>query len=507
MKSPEAELRQQAKMFNRAAEVATIGAILLDPSCFVPVAKRVGPDSFAHIEHQIIFQCLLDLKEDETPIDLVILRDRLERTGQLEKVGGVEYLKKIIDGTVSAANAEYYADITQERSLYRFLVKRVEAMQEVLDQELSTKESVEEMQRLSEGFGTIINASETTLVWRTMDTVEPQEIKWLWRDMFPIGMVSIIQGDSGAGKSYLTQYLASKVSNGSVWPEHNENIPTAAPKGTTILLSPEDDAATTIRPRLDVMGADHKNIIIIESARHIGLDGAVSKGYFDLKQDLPELRKLISRRGDVKLLVIDPLNSFMGAKTDTHRDSDVRNVLMPLIELANKSNVAVICCVHLNKNTLNTKSLYRGMGSVAYNASARMCWLLSRDLEDPDSPARLLTPVKYNLIKKPLGLSFQINDDRTLTFNSEPVTMSSDEALGAEKTVLAPKKEAAVEFLNKTLTPGKAISTAELHKLSKENGISEFCLKQAKAELGGIKTYPLRQPNGKNLWFWELKNE
>ena len=335
-----------------------------------------------------------------------------------------------------------------------------------------------------------------------LSDVESLPITWFWPNRIPCGMLTLLLGDPGLGKSFLSLYMAAKVSNGDDWPD--DGVPgNCAPKGSTVILSAEDDLARTIRPRLDSLGADVTKVLAIKGVRLRDEKGLDYYEYFNLIRDLPALRKAIRSRSDTKLVIIDPLSAYLG-KLDSHRDTDVRRVLAPLVQLAQDAGVAIVAVMHLNKST-GGKALYRGLGSIAFAAAARTVWLVSTDPDDPESRRRLLTPAKHNLLINPTGLAFEIIDGQVV-FNGEPVTLTSDEALGNVGSVTSPEKDRAVACLKELLSPGRSVATSEVTAQAKKQGITESTLRRAKKELKVI-SYPVTQPDRKLVWFLRLPEE
>lgn len=343
----------------------------------------------------------------------------------------------------------------------------------------------------------LIDASRPIIV--SLADVKPLPISWLWFNRIPLGMFTLILGDPGLGKSFLTLFMAKKVSTGETWLD-SETPENSAPKGSVVILTAEDDLAHVVRPRLDAMGADATKIIALEGVRIIDENGREQCGYFNLQRDLPALQQAVRSQNDTKLVVIDPLSAYLGSRIDSHKDADVRSVLRPLVELAEKYSVAVIGVTHLNKNATG-KAVYRAMGSLAFLAAARTVWLVTTDPNDPDSKRRLLTPAKHNVLIEPTGLAFEIVDSKVV-FENEPVTITADEALGTTGTIEAPALNQAKQWLSEQLTPGKSMSATEVYKQADEQGISKRTLERAKRELR-IVSYPL-SVEGKKVWFWGI---
>ncbi len=148
-----------------AAEAAVLGSMIIDQECIGQVVEGLRADSFYRIEHRYIFDAIVALYEKHLPpqlsakaeagvagrvgvIDAVLLRDELERRGQLEEVGGVEYLARIMDSVPSTANVMYYAGIVKDKSLLREIITAAgEIMDEAYDQSTETSEALDEAER------------------------------------------------------------------------------------------------------------------------------------------------------------------------------------------------------------------------------------------------------------------------------------------------------------------------------------------------------------------------
>jgi len=489
------------RLFSLAGEAGVIGSMILDRDV-VPKVLEILPDVslFYLPENQRIFDALVVLYTAGKPTDAVMLRDALEERGQLEKVGGVEYIAKILDSVPSSANAEYYAGIVKEKGKRRKLIDVGEQIKKMIESTGPVGESVFQIQQIAAGLdGALEPCGDSQPIIKELANVESLPIDWFWYNRIPLGMLTLVLGDGGLGKSFLTLYLAAKVSNGGTWPD-GDGIPNnSAPLGSVVILSAEDDLAHVIRPRLDSLSADLSRIKALEGVRIKDEDGRECQEYFSLQHDIPALQKAVRSCKDCKLVIIDPLSAYLGGKIDSHKDSDVRSVLAPLVELAEENQIAIIGIMHLNKNT-NSKVVYRAMGSIAFTAAARTVWLVSTDPNDPDSRRRLLTPAKHNILIEPSGLAFELNNGR-VEFENEPVNITADEALN---TIEAPERDKAKQWLSELLPQGTSIAAIEIQKQAEAEGISIRTLNRAKRELR-IVSYPLQTEGKRPQWFWRIE--
>src|SRR5262249_1076492 len=232
-----------------------------------------------------------------------------------------------------------------------------------------------------------------------------------------------------------------------------------APLGSVVILSAEDGAADTIVPRLIAAGADMRRVHVVPAIR--SADG--SRRALSLQYDLGLLEKEIARIGDVVLLVIDPVSSYLG-KTDSHKNSEVRGVLEPLSEMAERTRVAILSITHFSKagSSGTAKALHRFIGSVAFIGAPRAAFAVIDDAEHDGR--RLFLHAKNNLARPPQGLAFRLEQclvgdgivASRIVWDAEPVAMTANEALAADvaSAESGTAKAEAMEFLEAALAEG-----------------------------------------------------
>jgi len=310
-----------------------------------------------------------------------------------------------------------------------------------------------------------------------LSDVQPESVRWLWPGRIAMGKLTLLCGDPGLGKSFVTLDLAARVSSGAPWPDL-PLLPNST--GGVVLLSAEDDLADTIRPRLDAAEADVSRIAAIQAVRRVLPSGQSQEADFDLTEDLAALEEAITQTPDCRLVVIDPLTAYLG-KTDSHKNAEVRAVLARLFELAARRRVALLAVTHLNKaNTL--PAIYRAMGSLAFVAAARAVWAAVRDEQDETGQRRLFVPIKNNLGADDSGLAYALGtagNTARVKWEPEPVDMRADDAMnGGRKAVV---REDAGQFVLDTLTAnGGDMLSADLTEAATAEGISERTLWRAR---------------------------
>ena len=330
-----------------------------------------------------------------------------------------------------------------------------------------------------------------------LSEVQPEPITWLWPGRVPIGKLTLLAGDPGLGKSLLSLDTAAPVSTGNGWPD----FATEPERGGVVLLSAEDDFADTIRPRLDAAGADVTRINLIQAVEWFdGETGQNVKRSFCLERDIAALEEAIDQTADCRLVVVDPISAYLG-RTDSHKNSDIRGLLAPLAELAQRRRVAVLAVTHLNKSA--GPAMYRSTGSLAFVAAARAVWAVVQD--KADARKRLFLPIKNNLGPAIAGLSYVVIERDglpCLAWSADPVTVSADEAMAFEgRDSRSREKAEAAAWLQSALADG-LVATTEIQRQAKESGLAWATVRRARKALGII---VYRQGFGPGAaWHWRL---
>ena len=321
--------------------------------------------------------------------------------------------------------------------------------------------------------------------------VEPEFIEWRWKGRLPKGKLVIIQGDPEQGKSFLTQEIIARYTRGEpIYPDKEKVSP-----ANVLLLSGEDGMADTIVPRLVSMNADLSRVDSINLMR---ADEDV-RG-LSLTEDLAVMEQMLKEK-QYGLVVIDPISAYT-PNTDTNTDNRVRSMLMPLKDLAEQYGVTIIIVRHLTKNE-QTKTAYRGQGSIAYEAAARVVMLVGKNPDNEEE--RILAVTKLSVDRRPPSLAFTLTTDETtggaaVTWIGE-TEVTAEQLLtsrsGEEKSAM----EEAQEFIQDMLKSGDKLQRECIH-LAKENGFSETTINRAKRKLR-IRSV---KPEGKQHepWYWHL---
>lgn len=219
------------------------------------------------------------------------------------------------------------------------------------------------------------------------------EINWLWSGWLARGKLHLLAGDAGTGKTTLAIAIAAMVSTGGTWPDG-----TIAPVGNVLIWSGEDDSADTIVPRLAVAGADLGRVLIVGDVHN-----SRAARPFDPSDDLSMLATAAERFGDVSLLIIDPVVATVSG--DSHKNTEVRRSLQPVLDLAQRLSCAVLGVSHFSKGGAGVDPLLRITGSVAFGAVARIVFVAAKRRESDD---RVVARAKSNIGPDGGGFAYRI---------------------------------------------------------------------------------------------------
>jgi len=328
--------------------------------------------------------------------------------------------------------------------------------------------------------------------------VAPEDVTWLWPGRIPFGKVTLLVGDPGLGKSFVSLYLASRLSTGSPLQGETDR----PPQITTLLLSAEDDLADTIRPRLNQMDADVTRIFAFKGVIEKDKDEREVERMVRLDTDLAELEHQVEETG-ARFIVVDPINAYMG-KTDGNQDIDLRRVLNPLAMMAARHKVAILVVTHSNKRSEGNK-LHRVMGSLAYVGLARSVLAVGGD---PDAPGRCnMIQIKNNLAAQAPGLGYRIIDGEVV-WDNDPVSLTPDTvfdaAAGGRGKPDADEKTKSTNFLRSLLANGEVYSK-DVYAEADAIGLSKRTVDRAKVEIGVEMRREGFGAGGK--WYWNLPDE
>ena len=300
-----------------------------------------------------------------------------------------------------------------------------------------------------------------------------RSVSWLWRGWMPMGHLTILDGDPGMGKTLLTLDMCARVTTGKAFPG---DIPTLGPVNV-ILINAEDDMEDTIKPRLRGMGADLDRVFDIRDVKS-GLAGPLH---------FPTDRRLLDHfltENQARLVVIDPIMSFLDRRIQSSNDQHVRRALGSLTWLARKHRCAILLVRHLNK-ARGGRALYRGGASIGFTASCRSVLLAGPDPQQPGG--RVLAQVKQNLAAAQPSLLYTATTEQSETpliaWRGASILSADDlVAIVAKSKPPLLARETARDLMEDFLRPGPR-TTEEIKQFAEKEALSESTLFRVKREL------------------------
>ena len=307
-----------------------------------------------------------------------------------------------------------------------------------------------------------------------MADIQSQEIEWLWYPLIPYGKLTIIQGDPGDGKTTLVLNLAAKLSKGVGL---DEDMPISEPMNI-IYQTAEDGLADTVKPRLEVADADCEKIMVIDES-----EKSLSMVDERLEQAIVQT--------NARLLILDPIQAYLGADVDMHRANEIRPVLKQLGNIAEEYGCAIILIGHMNKAS-SSKSTYRGLGSIDFQATARSVLVVGR-IKD-DTTLRVIAHDKSSLAPEGTSIAFRMDKEKGFTWEGV-YDITVEELLSGESR--GQKTKDAKSFLAEILAEGQ-MSCNEITEAARERGIKKKTLWNAKKEMS------IDSVKVGSQWYWTL---
>ena len=318
---------------------------------------------------------------------------------------------------------------------------------------------------------------ETVKIIRMSD-VELTPVDWLWKPYLPFGKLSVLQGNPGEGKTYFAIHLAAACTNGKLMPNMERLEPF-----NVIYQTAEDGLGDTVKPRLIEAGADLDRVLVIDDS--------------DVQLTLSDERieKAIIEN-NAKLVIIDPIQAYLGADVDMNRANEVRPIFMRLGQVAQRTGCAILLIGHLNK-AAGMQSLQRGLGSIDIAAAVRSVLFIGKLKHDPTM--RILTHEKSSLAPPGVSLAFSLGDEGGFRWVGE-YDITADEMLSGIEPQRETKTQQAKDLICALLAGGKQVLSEDIDKAALERGIPGRTVRDAKRELGDALKSKIVEGRKKVFW-------
>ena len=232
--------------------------------------------------------------------------------------------------------------------------------------------------------------------------ITPQPVAWLWDYWLAQGKLHVLAGAPGQGKTTIALALCATVTVGGRWPDGSRCTP-----GNVLIWSGEDDPADTLLPRLMAMGADRNRVYFVTGSR---IAGEVTT--FDPARDMAQMLGAIEKIGGIQLLIVDPIVSAVTG--DSHKNTEVRRALQPLVVLAASCSCAVLGISHFSKGGQGQDPTQRVVGSVAFGAVSRVVMVAAKVKSDDGTDRRIFARSKSNLGPDDGGFEYHIEQTEVM---------------------------------------------------------------------------------------------
>ena len=323
----------------------------------------------------------------------------------------------------------------------------------------------------------------------------PQPVSWLWRDWLALGKLHILAGAPGQGKTTIAIAMAATVTSGGRWPDGSR-----CERGHALIWSGEDDPADTLLPRLIAAGADKSRVHFVSGTRANG-----EMQPFDPAADMAQLAEQAKRIGNVRLIVVDPVVSAVTG--DSHKNTEVRRALQPLVDLASAIGAALVGISHFSKGGQGQDPASRVVGSIAFTAVARVVLVAAKVKGDDGQDRRILARGKSNIGPDDGGFEYAIGQVEALPGIQasriewgSPVEGSARELLTdpTHDTEEGTAQDSAAAFLREVLKDD-LVPVKSIEAEAKEAGIAWRTIRRASDAIGVLKRRGME-----NRWYWSL---
>ena len=302
-----------------------------------------------------------------------------------------------------------------------------------------------------------------------MSEVEETVVQWLWYPFIPFGKVTLIQGNPGKGKTWIAMAIAAYCTNG-------KELPNALPiePFNVLYQTAEDGIADTIKPRLAKCGADMTRVRFInEDEKQLSMtDDRIEKAI---------------RQNSVRLMIMDPIQAYLGANVDMNRANEIRPLFRHLSTIAERTGCAIVLIGHLNKSS-GSQSDYRSLGSIDIAAAVRSILFVEKVEKEKEQDIRVVYQQKDSLAKKENPVAFSLGEEGLKWLGEYDISIE-DLLMGKAGTKKETKLKKAQKLILELLSKRKMMCLEELEAELLAYGISSRTGRDARKQLESRLSY------------------
>ena len=371
-------------------ERQVVAALIMRPA-LIDASDGISTQIFSSDTYKRIFSAIAAGRENGRPekMDEVLL-------GEVGGISAAE-VSRITSGCycpIPENFALWVSRLRQQQAgkrLLRLSLAEAEALVKVGEVDPAKMQEIREAWREIEDFEAGRDCTQIRFARRKCSEIDDKPIRYAWKDIIPLQLTMAITGPPGGGKTLVAADASARISCGAAFPAYHDGEQTQPIKGKVLYISSEGVPESILRPRLQAAGADLSCIDIIEGT----LTKKKELAIFDITRHLPDLRREVEKDAEIRLVVIDPIASFMPTSINDRAQNQVRQAMDLVSAFADKTGVAVVVCMHFNKDS-SQRAVDRTSGSAQYMAAVKSSWSVVHQKGDPAN-RRLLVPQKSNI--------------------------------------------------------------------------------------------------------------